>query len=193
MPDLQQVLNRILHEPLSYIHKRRLHLPAMLSGETQASIINEILIKHLQLNTECSVLIPGSKVAQVALNWRHLPQTAFLMRCQRERARLARQGGLQRLPAWARHFAELDLTPAQTSVGGEAINLSELLTQSYQELCIVRGALPLALQQRLALLFPPSADNFQTALPSGPADPLLFTLALQYAQRHPHAPAYHCP
>jgi type III secretion system OrgA/MxiK family protein len=191
MPDLQQVLNQILHEPLSYMHEARLHLPAMLGGEAQANIINKILINRLQLNTECSVLIPGSMVAHVALNWLHLPQTAFLMSCQRQRARLARQGGLQRLPAWARQFAVLDLSPAQASVGREAINLNDLLKQSYIELSAWQGMLPLALQQRLALLFPPFVDDIQAERPPSPADPLLFTLALQYAQRHPNAPAYH--
>ncbi|AZN35911.1 type III secretion apparatus protein OrgA/MxiK [Iodobacter ciconiae] len=193
MADLQQMLKQILHEPLSYIHEARLRLPPMLNGAPQSIIINEMLINRLHLSTEPPQITAGSTVLQGVLNWQHLPRTGFLISCQRMRASLARQGGLQRLPAWAQPFARLDLIPPQPSLNGETISFTDLIKQSYLELYACLGPLPPALKQRLALLFPPFVDTIKAQSPLAPAYPLLFNQALQYAQRHPHPPAYNGP
>ncbi|OHX10895.1 hypothetical protein BI347_20115 [Chromobacterium sphagni] len=180
------LVRAILFDPLGYLHRRRLQLPQTMDEPGQRAIINDMLIAAYRLDSGWPADSPNSLTRQWLRHWHRLPQAAYLMGSQLLRAGLAWQGASLRLPSWARDFSAM---PLQTRAGHrpqQAINHADLLAAGYGQLLGWSNQLPPALAQRLPLLFPP--ESSAAAVPDASPDPLLLTLALQYAQRHPHSP-----
>ncbi|WP_440216512.1 type III secretion apparatus protein OrgA/MxiK [Chromobacterium piscinae] len=176
----------ILFDPLSYLHPQRLRLPAALDSPRQRAIVNDMLISGHRLDCHWPTGPLNSATRQFLRHWPRLPQTAYLIGCQALRAALGWQGGLLRLPVWAQGFAAMQLGPPGGAAPSRPIVHNDLLRAGYSRLQAWKEELPAALSQRLALAFPPAVDGMPAA--SGAPDFLLLTLALQYAQRHPHLP-----
>ncbi|AUH51349.1 type III secretion apparatus protein OrgA/MxiK [Chromobacterium sp. ATCC 53434] len=177
-------LRAILFDPLGYLHPRRLRLPPALIGPGQRAAVNDLLIAGYRLDTDWPATA-SLDAGPWLRHWRRLPQIAYLMGCHAKRAALGWQGGLLRLPDWARPFAALPL-PSDAAAPGAPLSHLCLLRAGYGQLLAWGGDMPPALRQRLPLLFPPELD-VEAAAATVP-DPLLLTLAIQYAQRHPHTP-----
>ncbi|MGL5345472.1 MAG: type III secretion apparatus protein OrgA/MxiK [Plesiomonas sp.] len=178
-------LQRVLFDPLSYLHPRRISLAARLLQPARArAVANELALAIYQLDTND---LPTTSNYQQHLwlhHWWRLPQAAYLLGCHGQKEQLARQGGWLQLPAWARHFAAINLPSALDPPSTSSCTHLALLHAGYSQLLAWSETLPCALAQRLPLLFTPELDR----LPPLPAraDPLLLTLALQHAQRNPH-------
>lgn len=178
-------LLRVLFDPLSYLHPRRLSLPPALTESAAArAAANELLLGAYRLDSDCVDLELDALARQWLRHWQRLPQVAYLIGCHSLRAGLAWRGGLLTLPEWAHTFSAIalptDAAPPQPIPGHDA-----LLRAGYARLQAWRERLPLPLAQRLPLLFPSHVDTVE---PAPGADPLILTLALQHAQRHPHTP-----
>jgi type III secretion system OrgA/MxiK family protein len=176
----------ILFDPLSYLHPQRLRLPAALDSPRQRAVVNDMLVSGHRLDCHWPAGPLNSAARQFLRHWPRLPQAAYLIGCQTLRAALGWQGGLLRLPAWAQDFAIMGLDSPGGIEPSRSLAHNDLLRAGYSHLLAWKEELPSALAQRLALLFPPIVDGMPAA--SGSPDVLLLTLALQYAQRHPHAP-----
>jgi|MedtruStandDraft_1076414.scaffolds.fasta_scaffold01553_6 type III secretion system OrgA/MxiK family protein len=180
---LSNALQRVLFDPLSYLHPQRVQIPASLTVHPAArAAANEILLHAYQLEVHCPTLSPQER--QWVHHWDHLPQAAYLIGCHTLRADLAWGGASLNLPAWVHSFTAIDLPvtrPAVQSVTGHGI----LLKTGYSRLLAWASKLPEPLAQRLPLLFPPDIDS--VALQPA-TDPLILTLALQHAQRYPNIP-----
>ncbi|OXJ21506.1 invasion protein OrgA [Burkholderia sp. HI2714] len=178
-------LLRVLFDPLSYLHPRRLSLPVSLTGQPAArAAANELLLAAYQLRNDCTDAELDALARQLLRYWRRLPQAAYLIGCYARRSELAWRGAMLSLPQWARVFITIDL-PTDAATKQQPLCHNELLRIGYAQLRCWRKRLPVPLAQRFPLLFPPHVD----AAPTEPdADPMILTLALQYAQRHPHTP-----
>ncbi|WP_047257631.1 type III secretion apparatus protein OrgA/MxiK [Chromobacterium subtsugae] len=178
----------ILFDPLGYLHRERLSLPDEMRGGGQRAAVNDMLIAAYRLDTAWPAGPHSHATRQWLRHWARLPQAAYLMGCQLLRPSLARQGALLRLPPWARDFAAMPLAAPAAPALPRAPDHADLLAAGYGQLLAWSGQLPRALVQRLPLLFPPAA--VLAARPAALPDPLLLTLALQHAQRHPHSPSF---
>ncbi|WP_157644846.1 type III secretion apparatus protein OrgA/MxiK [Burkholderia ubonensis] len=178
-------LRRVLFDPLSYLHPRRLSLPVSFTGQPAArAAANELLLAAYQLRNDCTDAELDAMARQLLRHWMRLPQAAYLIGCHARRSQLAWRGAMLSLPQWARAFATIDL-PTDAASKQQPPCHDELLRAGYARLRCWRERLPLPLAQRFPLLFSPHVD----AAPTEPgADPTILTLALQYAQRHPHTP-----
>lgn len=176
-------LQRVLFDPLSYLHPQRVGFPANLTAQPAArAAANELLLAAFCLEVHHLNLTPLAR--EWVRHWYRLPQTAYLIGCHALRAELAWEGGLLNLPIWASHFTSIAL-PTDAVLGLQNINNSVLMKTGYAKLQAWGAQLPKPLAQRFPLLFPPHID---AAPPQPAADPLILTLALQHAQRNPNTP-----
>lgn len=189
MNDAQKNLfvQRLMFDPVSYIHPQRFQLPAYLALPRQRAIINQWLLQQYSLAVETSEMIKLSKQTQLLLqHWSQLPQIAFLLACQRLRAELARGGLLFKLPAWAKQFALLPLRDSAAS--GLSIKLStvKIMAVGLSELLSWENDLPLWLRQRLLLLFSTESETLvhTASYVSASPDLALFLLAAQHAKSY---------
>lgn len=181
---LSDALQRILFDPLSYLHPQRVQIPTNLTANPAARVVvNEILLRAFRLENYCADPTPLAR--QWIYHWHHLPQTAYLIGCHTLRAELAWSGWSLNLPIWANDFTAIAL-PAVVSRGQVIPSHDLLLKTGYARLQAWTLRLPKPLAQRFPLLFPSYID---TAAPQPAADILLLTLALQHAQRYPNIPS----
>lgn len=184
---------KLMFDPLSYIHAERFSLENKAISLKQRAVINEMLLSSYQLTIDKPLLVPGSLAATLAKQWVDLPKVAFLLGCQRLRAELVMSGALFKLPAWARHFAEM---PVRESAAGNlaasgkiAISDAYLSAQGLAEILSWQTSLPSWLWQRLPLLFSQKSDTFLRegavrAPRLNAPDITLFILAGQYAKNY---------
>lgn len=183
-PILSDALQRVLFDPLSYLHPYRVQFPANLTATSAArAAVNELLLSVFRLEVCHISLDPLAR--QWVRHWYHLPQAAYLIGCHALRAELAWGGGALNLPDWANNFTVIALPDAISIAQPAALGHDKLLTAGYARLQSWTSRLPKPLAQRLPLLFPPYIDS---AAPQPAADPLILTLALQHAQRYPNIP-----
>ncbi|WP_339058235.1 type III secretion apparatus protein OrgA/MxiK [Candidatus Regiella endosymbiont of Tuberolachnus salignus] len=178
-------LDRILFDPVSYIHPARFKLPSLLRGEKSRSLLNDMLINQYHLSTEQPLIVGFTQ--QLIARWHYLPQISFLIACQRHRAILSRQGVLQRFPAWIQQFAKLNLVAALPCQINQHVNFIQLLADGAREMGLWHDQLPRSLRQRILLLFPPDIDSMVQKGKSIDSNALLITLAMQHVKKYPHA------
>ncbi len=182
---LSAQLQRVIYDPLSYIHPERIRIvPELIAQPAQRAAVNELLIRAGRLDicsTESRYVLREPLVQHLLCQWDLLVQVAFLLGCSARRGELAWQGKLLRLPEWARLFYRpvylLRYLPEycwQSQTGYFCTGYS-LLQGSIRHL-------PQFLTQRVSLLFPPQAE---CTLSSPPVDPLMLLLTLQHAQKYP--------
>lgn len=176
-------LQRVLFDPLSYLHPQRVRFPENLTALPAArAAANELLLAAFRLEVHRLDLTLLAR--EWVRHWYRLPQTAYLIGCHALRAELAWEGGLLKLPVWASHFTSIALpTDAAPCLQNIDIDNNVLMKTGYARLQAWGARLPKPLAQRFPLLFPPHID---TAPPQPAADPLILTLALQHAQRNPN-------
>lgn len=182
-------LERVMFDPVSWIHPEHFVPPAVLDSPRQRSALNGMLIAAYGLITERPNLARNALAAQFVEGWHLLPQVALLIACQRHRATLAWRGWGATLPEWLRQFSAPEIVgsfaPRQVPLTGPA----QLLAWGKHELMAFEACLPESLSQRLSLLFSPMAGADEPydscrPLPSR----LLLKLAFQHAKRNPTTP-----
>ncbi|WP_410012216.1 type III secretion apparatus protein OrgA/MxiK [Sodalis sp. C49] len=180
-------LDAILYDPLSWLHPRRLPLPPALNGARARSIINGILIQAHDWSVDCPPAAVDGPAALFIRHWRLMPQAALLIAAQRHRASLARQGGLLQLPSWVRQFAGLAIVDSYGDDMPVAIPAA-LIARGRGELLAFGAQLPLAIRQRISLLFSPELDRETGGEPRPAPSPLLIKLAFQHAEKYSTTP-----
>ena len=183
-PSFSALLQRVVFDPLSYIHPQRTGIvPELIMRPAQRAAVNELLIRAGQLDTctcENPHLLQEPVVQHLLCQWDSLVQVAFLLGCSTRRRELAWRGQFFRLPEWGRLFLQVNL-PVPAPEIAENVH-GGLLCTGYSLLQGSIRHLPRFLTQRVSLLFPPQAE---CALSSSPVDPLMLLLAFQYAKRYP--------
>lgn len=99
------IWQRIIFDPLSYIHPQRLQIaPEMIVRPAARAAANELILAAWLLKNGEKECIQNSLTQLWLRQWRRLPQVAYLLGCHKLRADLARQGALLGLPDWAQAF-----------------------------------------------------------------------------------------
>ncbi|QDH57953.1 type III secretion apparatus protein OrgA/MxiK [Pandoraea pnomenusa] len=176
----------MMFDPVSYIHAAHFVYPARFASPRQRAVINEMLIAGFHLDVHWPFDHVGMAERPWVLNWRRLPQVAYLMGCQARKASLCRRAALLRLPAWAFAFTQLPVLDAAPSIHSRPPSDGDLLAEGFARLMALAASLRAPLRQRLPLLFP-RIDPCAGDLPDS-FDVRLFVTALQYAKNHPHSP-----
>ncbi|WP_065225736.1 type III secretion apparatus protein OrgA/MxiK [Pandoraea oxalativorans] len=176
----------MMFDPVSYVHPVRFSYPVRFASPRQRAVINEMLIAGFRLDRHWPFDQIGIVERPWVLNWRLLPQVAYLMGCQVHKASLCRRAALLGLPRWAYAYARLPVLDAVPSAVAAPPSHSELLGEGFVRLMALSASLREPLRQRLPLLFPP-LDSCAADMPDA-RDVRLFVTALQYAKKHPHSP-----
>lgn len=173
------IWQRIIFDPLSYIHPQRLQIaPEMIVRPAARAAANELILAAWRLKNGEKECIQNS-----------LTQVAYLLGCHKLRADLARQGALLGLPDWAQAFLAMH-QGTSLSVCNKAPNHRFLLSVGYAQLNALNEFLPESLAQRFPLLFPPFIEE---ASKQDAVEMSILLLALQYAQKYPNSvPAFAC-
>ncbi|ECG8591054.1 oxygen-regulated invasion protein OrgA [Salmonella enterica subsp. salamae] len=184
------IWQKIIFDPLSYIHPQRLQIASeMIARPAARAAANELILAALRLKIEKEEII-GNSLTQLWLRqWHRLPQIAYLLGCHTFRADLARQGVLLSLPDWAQAFLAMN-QGTSLSVCNKAPNHRFLLGVGYAQLSALNNGLPESLAQRFPLLFPPFIED---AAKQDAVEMSILLLALQHAQKYPNpVPAFAC-
>ena len=93
---LSAQLQRVIYDPLSYIHPERIRIVPELSAQpAQRAAVNELLIRAGRLDicsTESRYVLREPLVQHLLCQWDLLVQVAFLLGCSARRGELAWQG-----------------------------------------------------------------------------------------------------
>ncbi|VVD77496.1 type III secretion apparatus protein OrgA/MxiK [Pandoraea anhela] len=176
----------MMFDPVSYIHAARFVYPTQFSSPRQRAVINEMLIAEFRLDSHWPFDQIGIVERPWVLNWRLLPQVAYLMGCQARKASLCRRAALLRLPEWAYAYAKLPVLDALPPASVAPPSHEDLMAEGFVRLIALGATLREPLRQCLPLLFPP-IDSYAADVPDA-LDVRLFVTALQYAKKHPHPP-----
>jgi type III secretion system OrgA/MxiK family protein len=201
MAELAARFERIMFDPLSYIHPQRLRLPQQLDTPRQRAALNDMLLGGFGL---ASGRTTPSSVAeqQLIMHWQHLPYVCMLVGAQLLKPELAWRGRLLQLSAPVRFFMSLPLhnevgragadraaerdadMPARRAADAEPHRVQAL---GLRNMLAWQQAASAALLGRMRLLFAPALDAcFERPRKQlQPADLFLISQAIQYAKNHP--------
>lgn len=174
-------MQRIIYDPISWIHPQRFSIPAKFSSSRCRSILNDMLFSHYSL-------APGmfdfdnSNERYLMCHWSIIPQAAFMAVCQRYRASLAYYGQLVSLDSVTRQFAMLDLVDSSDEYRMK-VSLESLWILASEEINSLSHSVSQQMRSRLPLLFPdyPRDQNFPLFQSKG--SELLLRMAIQHAKR----------
>lgn len=181
-------LDTLLYDPLSWMHPKRLPLPPAFSGVRSRSVINEMIISSHNWSNECHLTKDDGLTPLFIRHWRRLPQVALFVAAQRLRASLARQGRLLLLPPLARQFAGLAIVDSFDDYHAPITIPVTLIAWGKNELMDYSERLPLAIRQRISLLFSPELDQETGYEPRTSPSQLLIKLAFQHAEKNSITP-----
>lgn len=186
------ILQRILFNPLSYIHPQRIQHPLSVGdySSKEVSAVNELLLHSLNLEYDDSNIKLSSLMQKIIRQWNQLPQVAYLIGCHALRKELTWNGAYLQLPCWVRRFMLIDIpnhniTANPIIKGRDALCNNYIMNLGYSFLVYWAHELPQSIFQRMQLLFPPMDDLvvFETK----EIKPLILILALQYAKTYPNS------
>lgn len=171
---------RILYDPVSWIHPHRFPAIENLSSVRCQSVLNDILLEGFKLSTDC-VDLNNSRERYIISHWALLPGAALMAACHRHRAKLARSGLIAKLDKVTQQFALSCLTESE-SQGHERLTAQELVRLACQEAMAFSCSLSVSIRERVPLLFSSSPTISHSAVYSE-NDELLLRMAIQHAKR----------
>ncbi|MFH5255802.1 hypothetical protein ACGTRS_31670 [Burkholderia semiarida] len=190
MDNLPTAVDRILLDPLAYIHPARLTLPGGMGGAEQRSVLNALIIDAYRLPIDLKAQLSHAERDLIDA-WSILPDVCALIGAQLLKAELAWGGAQMSLPHRIRRFASFPVRQPMISSGAHQRRLRESGLPYVQAvglehlLAWQKDAAP-ALRARVKLPFAPEIDAFAPALqPDAPGDVFLVHQAIQYAKNHP--------
>lgn len=180
-------LQRILAEPLSYLHPQRLSLPSQFDGAEARSLLDRMLLEGLDLQGPWPAT-PLSAMGNLWIgHWRELPYIARLIGAYCLMPDLAQGAALLRLPLSLRRFAGYRLgTRRGASIEGSSDPLEQVEAAGLNALWSWREQVPPMLLERLILQFSEPVVGLSRQWPITEPDPALFFLAVQHARRYPN-------
>lgn len=168
---------RVLYNPLLWMHPQRRQFNPVLNTPRCHAVLNDMIIAHYRL--PLAGINAGRIESLFITYWHLLPQVGLRLAALRYRARLALGGELARLDPAVRQFALLDLIPALPA-DGTLLGPDELWQLALQQLWQYQPQLSAAVTRRLPLLFPPALTG-PVSVPESAGDPLLLQLAIRHA------------
>jgi type III secretion system OrgA/MxiK family protein len=180
-------LQRILTEPLSYLHPQRLTVPAGFEGGEARDVLNRILLDGLALQESWPSTALTAVATQWVRHWRELPYIATLMGAYRLMPDLARGASLLRLPMPVRQFASCGLG-ARGPLAPEAfpVCVEQVEAAGLNALWGWHSHVPPLLLERLPLQFSEPVVRLHRQWPVTEPDTALFFMAVQHARRYPN-------
>ncbi|KVO87660.1 hypothetical protein WL21_04560 [Burkholderia ubonensis] len=196
MSGFPTLLDRILFDPMSYIHPARLRQDDGMCTIGARSVLNDMIIDAYRLPVDIALQLSRAERLLVAI-WPMLPAVGALVGAQLLKSELAWGGAQLALPGWLRRFASMPIRrpPVSDDAGGRfvrAFGMPFVQAVGVAQLTAWQEAASPALRARIALPFPPEVDAplpEWEAVPGGAADVLLIHQAIQYAKNHPDVPA----
>jgi type III secretion system OrgA/MxiK family protein len=185
MSDLE-CLQKILGEPLGYLHPQRLIVPAEFEGVEAQNVLNRIVLEGLEPQGPWPSMPMTGVVKQWVRHWRHLPNIALLMGASRLMPDLARGAALRWLPVSVRRFASCALAArGDLLIKSSSDSLEQVEAAGLNALWSWHAQVPSMLLERLALQFTEPVVRLHRQWPVKKPDPILFFLAVQHARLHP--------
>ncbi|WP_237884957.1 secretion system protein [Pseudomonas sp. PGPR40] len=182
-----ECLQRILAEPLSYLHPQRLPVPAGFDGPEARNLINRILVEGLALQGPWPSMPLTAVANRWVRHWAQLPYIAALMGAHRLLPNLARGAALQRLPLPLRRFAGCSLGDRSgLSIQCSPVSMEQVEAAGLNALWSWYEQVPPMLLERLTLQFSESVVRLHRQWPVTEPDTALFFLAVQHARLHPN-------
>lgn len=175
--------NRILYDPIAWIHPQRFSLPNGFSSPRCRRIFNDMLLAHFALATG-ALDYENDNERYLIRHWHRLPEAAFMAACQRYRSSLFRHGLWWKLDSAVRQFALLSLSPCSDDIR-HAITLEDIRAASVREMLTFASNVSDAMKTRLPLLFPKHGNELHTSFPVVEQNALLIRMAIQHAERKP--------
>lgn len=182
-----ELLERILVEPLGYLHPQRLVVPAGFDGIEAHAVLNRIVLEGLELQGPWPSMPLTGVAKQWVSHWRQLPYIALLMGAYRLMPDLARGAALLRLPGAVRRFASFNLGPrGGLPIERAKVSVEQVEAAGLNALWSWSEHVPRPLLERLELQFSESVVRMHRQWPVTQPDPTLFFLAVQHARLHPN-------
>jgi type III secretion system OrgA/MxiK family protein len=182
-----ECLQKILVEPLDYLHPQRFAVPVGFEGAEARNLLNRILLEGLQWQGPWPSMPLTGVAKQWVRHWRQLPYIASLMGAYRLMPDLARGAALLCLPVPVRRFAGYHLGDR----GGLPIECSPVSVEQVQAaglnaLWSWHEQLSPMLLERLILQFCEPVVRLHRQWPVAEPNSTLFFLAVQHARLHPN-------
>ncbi|MFU9136523.1 hypothetical protein [Erwinia tasmaniensis] len=175
-------VQRIVYDPVSWIHPQRFSVPEQLASVRCRSILNDIILSEYKLSTG-ELDLGNSKECYLANHWWLLSRAAFMAMCQRYRSSLAWYGNLSKLDNITRQFALSDITGSNDEFSGR-FTFDQLWGAAFRELLTFCDPVSKVMKERIPLLFPRACqDNLPSFFPSDDNE-LLIRMAIQHASRN---------
>jgi len=197
-------LKRVMFDPLSYIHPRRLKTPSCFDTPRHRAVLNRIILDNLMIAPERSTIQVSLRQGRLLRHWLNVPQVSTLIGAQLLKSDLAWRGSLLRLSASVRAFLGMPFHRLIDTAPAFSLNPKRLPDQfslSSSETCnifyqIQRVGLTCMLDWqrtassdllcRLRLMFAPELDAVfdQPRRQLDDGELFLISQALQYAKNH---------
>ncbi|WP_434601353.1 secretion system protein [Pseudomonas sp. Z4-7] len=183
-----ECLQAIQDEPLAYLHRQRLVLPAGFDGPQVRSLLNRMVLEGLALQRSAVPPAPLTAVAQQWVrHWQQLPYIARLIGAARLMPGLARGAALLRLAEPVRRFACYGFGSGGALMhDGSPVSVEQVDAAGLNALSSWSGQVPPMLLERLLLQFTEPVVHLHRQWPLSKPDPALFFLAVQHARLHPN-------
>lgn len=173
-------VQRILYDPVSWIHQERFPAIAHFSSTRCQSVMNDIILEKFKLSTEC-IDLNSSLERYIIMHWELLPGAALMAACQRYRANLARNGFIVKLDKTTQQFAMACLVDSESQVN-QTLSKEALVPLACQEAIAFSQTLSQSIRERVPLLFARSPVALDTEVYNS-NDELLLRMAIQHAKR----------
>lgn len=180
-------LNKILYDPLSYLHPERLKLNhGLISTPLCRSFVNEIIFDVFNLSD--NALTIDSQVKFWVHNWYDLPQIVYLIGCHVSRGELMWRGRILFIPAWARNYLKMtpSYIPEPLSSTLKEFTHCSIIKAGYAGLTNYIDSLPPSLKQRFPLSFPDCVDNISSQFT---VDTFTLRIISQYVKKNQSSPS----
>lgn len=155
---------RIMYDPISYIHKKRLALNEQITLTTEnRRVLNRLIIKNFDLSSDDS---PQWGTNRYWLdNWYVIPEIIMLLGCLALREHLIWKGQINKFPEWCQEGVRR--LPFRDEHSARSTDLRLVTEQNVIEEGFSRvkkhiNQLPLSLRQRVNLLFPADINISET-------------------------------
>ncbi|WP_160105125.1 secretion system protein [Pseudomonas izuensis] len=182
-----EYLQRILAEPLSYLHPQRLTVPAGFDGPEARNLLNRIVLEGMALQGSWPSTPMTVVAKQWVCHWRQLPHIARLMGIHRLMPDLARGAALLCLPLPVRRFAGCSVGARRSlSIESLPVSLEQVEAAGLNALWSWHEQVPPMLLERLILQFSEPVVRLHRQWPVTEPDTALYFLAVQHARRYPN-------
>ncbi|CNF34460.1 hypothetical protein [Yersinia kristensenii] len=180
--DLSSMMQKIIYDPLSWIHPQRFSVPSEFVTPRCRSILNDMVLAHYELSTD-ALNVEDEKERYLVCHWHLIPQVAWMAVCQRYKASLFRYGLWGKLDSAIQRFALFDIYDTHYE-HPSVFSLDELGLLAKHEISLFACSVSQGLKQRIPLLFPESREEGDIALYPTECNDLVMRIAVQYAKRN---------